>query len=189
MSAEFHIDLPKRLTGGPAELVREWNRMIENQRKLAAAIQARTLRPSATTRVQVSPGGSYVNVKPTRAGRGGGGLLPFQISVTSDTLKAAPGTLDGDTIAETTESSPADGTWYLEAAVTINSSTGAVTATAVDWVSSLSTPSATEFYDAIGEVDVVSGTPDASSIVQYNYGPLLVIQYGAVSNKWGVLIF
>lgn len=117
-------------------------------------------------------------------------LLPFEITVTEDTIKAAPGVLDGVTIAETVEASPADDIWYLEAKVVINATTGAVTARSMQWaVTTPSTSTTTDWYDVIGEVEVIGGVPDSSTIVQYNYGPLIVIQYGAVSDKWGVLIF
>lgn len=117
------------------------------------------------------------------------GRLPFQITVTPDTLKAAPGTLDGDSIAETTEASPANGTWYLEAKVTINSTTGVVTATAVDWVATESTDTATDYHMTIGSVTVSGGVPDAGSIVQGAFGPIFAIVHGEVDEKWGVLIF
>lgn len=116
--------------------------------------------------------------------------LQFEISVTEDSLVAAAGTIDGDAISALTQSSPANNTWYLEAKVVINSTTGVVTATSIQWTAgSPSSNTATDYYDVIGEVDVVGGVPDSSSIVQYTYGPMIVVQYGAVSDKWGVLIF
>jgi len=127
--------------------------------------------------------------RPKTGRRAGSVSLPFQISVTSDTLKAAPGTIDGDSIAETTKASPANGTWYLEAKVTINDSTGVVTATAAQWSASASTDTATLFYSTIGTVVVTSGVPDANTITQANYGPLLVILHGTSSAKWGAMIF
>lgn len=60
MSAEFRLDLPKILTRGPADLVREWNKMVECQRVLERAIRARTLRPSPGLDIAVSPAGQRV---------------------------------------------------------------------------------------------------------------------------------
>lgn len=189
MSADYRLDLPRRLSGGPADLVAEWNRMVEAMKTLDRAMRARTIRPGDGTRINVSPSGTTIGVLP-RSGRSSGGVLPFQISVTPSSIKAAAGVLDGDSIAATVESSPANGTWYLEAKVTINATTGVVTATAVQWtLTTPSTSTTTDFYQIIGEVDVVAGVPDASSIIQYDYGPLIVVQFGDVSDKWGVLIF
>lgn len=116
-------------------------------------------------------------------------ILPFQISVTEDSLKAAAGVLDMVTIPEIIESSPADGTWYLEAKITIDSSSGAITGRDVEWSSSASSNTTTEFYSIIGNVTVSGGVPDASTIYQGNYGPLIAIPYGTPTDKWGILIY
>ena len=114
-------------------------------------------------------------------------LLPFEITVAADTLKAAPGTIDGDSIAETTEASPANGTWYLEAKVTIDNTTGEITATAMDWVNAETADTSTEFHLSVGTVLVSGGVP--GTITQSNYGPLLVYSYGAINDKWAAAIF
>lgn len=121
-------------------------------------------------------------------------LLPFEITVTADTLKAAPGVIaggvGGGTVPETTQASPANGVWYLEAKVTINDTTGAITAVAAQWTATTpSTDTSTNYHAVLGEVEVVSGEPDPSTIINYNYGPLLVVVHGAAVNKWGAYIF
>lgn len=70
MSDEFRLQIPKRLTQGPPELVAEWNRMVTALERLERGVKARTLRPSATTRIATGPTGQRVNVLP---GTGGGG--------------------------------------------------------------------------------------------------------------------
>lgn len=114
--------------------------------------------------------------------------LPFEIYVSDGDLVGAPGTLDGDSIAEVTEASPANGTWYLEAKVTINETTGAVTATATQWSSAESADTATIFYYTIASIIVTSGDPDPDSIVQNNYGPMLVIMHGTTDGEWAAYI-
>jgi hypothetical protein len=119
---------------------------------------------------------------------GTGAVLPFTITVGA-TLIASPGVLAGELQAETVETTPADGTWYLEAKVVINATTGAFTSTAMDWVATPHTNTSTDRYVVIGSVDVVSGVPDPLTISQGNYGPLIAVAHGGVSNAWEVSIF
>ena len=119
---------------------------------------------------------------------GAGAVLPFTISVGAS-LIASPGVLAGVLKAETVELTPANGTWYLQAKVVINATTGAFTSTAMDWVSTPSTNTSTDRYVVIGSVDVVSGVPDPLTISQGNYGPLIAVAHGGVSDAWEVSIF
>ena len=147
------------------------------------------VQPGVGYRVTQTAGGTTVSPIKRRRASVTDTILPFQIRVTADSLIAAPGVIGGDSIAETVEASPADGTWYFEADVTINATSGAITAMAAAWVASLSTETSTDFFLTVGSVDVVSGVPDSTTIVQYTYGPLLVLQYGAVADVWKVQIF
>lgn len=65
MSADFRLEKVKRLTSGDPDMVREWNKLVENQRRLEKALLARTLQPSPTTRIGRGPSGQRVNVLPT----------------------------------------------------------------------------------------------------------------------------
>ena len=116
------------------------------------------------------------------------GRLPFTIRVTPTSLIGAPGTIEGSSIAEKVETSPANGTWYFLAKVTINNSTGVITAAVTQWLTSNPSNTATEFYSVLATVDVVSGIPDSSTITQFNYGPIFVVFYGAVSNVWKIFV-
>lgn len=111
--------------------------------------------------------------------------LMFEIRVTEDSIIVAPGTIDTDTHAEETKASPANGTWYIESKVVINSTTGAITSTDLLISSSASTTTSTDFYFTIGTVVVSGGVPAAP--IQFTYGPILVLPHGAIADKWGVL--
>lgn len=125
-----------------------------------------------------------------RGGTSGGGvILPFEVSVTGDSLIAAPGTVNGDAHAEEVNTTMTDGTWEFRAKVVINTTTGAVTSTDVVWESSPTADTSTDFYYTIAEVQIISGVPDSSTIVQYNYGPILVYTYGTPTDKWRPLIY
>lgn len=113
--------------------------------------------------------------------------LPFAIYVDDGDIVAAPGVLAGSAIAATTEASPADGTWYLQAKVTINTSTAAITARAVEWNSTEQSTASPNFYRTIGTVVVSGGTP--GSIIQNDWGPIVALPYGAAGDIWQVELF
>lgn len=115
--------------------------------------------------------------------------LPFAISVTATQLRAEPGVMGSEDIAETIENTPASGQWYLEAKIVIDPDDGLISASTVDWVSAPNTNTSTDYHSIIGEVTVTSGVPDATTIVQYTYGPLLVVKNGEVDSAWGVIIY
>lgn len=153
--------------------------------RLLDAINRRTPR-GAGMQVTNTHGGVILANKKRKSVSGAN--LPFQISV-GTSLIAAPGVLATVLQGQTVELAPANGTWYLEAKVVINATTGAITAATMDWVSTPSTNTSTDRYGVIGTVDVVSGVPDPLSISQGNYGPLIAVAHGGVSNAWEVSIF
>lgn len=116
-------------------------------------------------------------------------VLPFEISVTSDSLILAAGDVDGVGQAEITEASPADGPWFAEAKIVINPATGEITARSVQWSPISSADTSTDFYFTIGLVGVTGGTPSGASIIQYTYGPILAILHGAPTNVWAAQLF
>lgn len=116
-------------------------------------------------------------------------VLPFEISVTEDSLIAAGGIIDVDTHAEEINTTMTSGTWYFRAKVTIDNATGAITATDVLWSTTEAASTSTDFYLTIARVDVTSGTPDPATILQFTYGPLLVVLHGAPADVWAARIF
>ena len=115
--------------------------------------------------------------------------LPFEISASTNELKAAPGTLCDITITETIKTAPADGYWLLQGHVTIDADTGDILTGVVEWTQTEGTNTDTDFYTTIGFINVVDSVPVASSIYQYNYGPILGIVHGAIDQKWGLMMF
>lgn len=113
--------------------------------------------------------------------------LPFEVSVTSDTITVAPGVIDIDSHAEESLSSPANGTYYIEAKVVINATTGAITSTDILISSSESANTSTDFFSTLATVVVSGGEPEAPT--QTNYGPILALPYGDTGDVWAVLIF
>lgn len=119
----------------------------------------------------------------------------FEISVTEDTLVAEAGSLGGFAIAEATEEDPDDGTWYYVVRANVDYDTGVVTGVDSGWLTEVPEDTLTAgntikwFYYSVGSVTVSSGTPDSSTIDQSNYGPLLVVTYGAAEDRWEALIF
>lgn len=119
-------------------------------------------------------------------------LLPFEITVTGSELIAEYGVIGTTAIQQQKESSPSDGTWYLEAKVVIDATTGVVnqpSGVSVQWVSAETSDTATDYHYTLARVEVSSGNPDPGTIVQYNYGPILFQSAGGVDNKWIVVFF
>jgi len=115
--------------------------------------------------------------------------LPFAISVTEDSLVAAAGTIDADTHPKEVKEGPADGIWYFEAKLVLNATTGETVSTDVQWVNAESSDTSTDFYLTIGEVGVIDGVPTGSTIVQYNYGPILTVITGGNDDAFRAWIF
>jgi hypothetical protein len=127
--------------------------------------------------------------KPSTSTTSTGAVLPFTITVGATDLNASAGTIDTDNFVSLVESAPADGVWYLEASVTINSTTGTVTSTDLQWVTSETANTTTTFYKTIGEIGVISGVPTAGTIMQYTYGPILVLVHGTATAKWAATLY
>lgn len=104
-------------------------------------------------------------------------------------MVAEAGVFDSAEIPEKTQSNPTNGTWYYQASVTINNTTGVITDLDTDWVTSEGVNSSTTFYRTVGRADVVGGDVDPESIINFTYGPLFVVVYGAVDEKWAAQIY
>lgn len=115
--------------------------------------------------------------------------LPLEIYTTADGMEAAAGVVGFESHPKTTQASPTNGTWYLRAKVVINNTTGIISSTDVEWSTSTGTNTATTFYQLIGEITVTAGDADPESIVQYSYGPMVVVIAGAVDSKWQAIIY
>lgn len=150
----------------------------------------RSTRPVAGPgiRLRQSPSGTIISAVPGKGGRGTPVVLPFQISATSDSIRAEPGTIDSTFIDEVVESAPADGIWYLHVKITTDNASGIILSEEVVWSQTLPSNTATEFYRYVGEITVTDGVPDPSMIVQANYGPFSVLMYGVPEDVWAASI-
>ena len=115
--------------------------------------------------------------------------LPFEIFIRGEDLVATSGLVGSTNVAEVVKAAPANGTWYFQAKVIINSTTGVVTSSTAEWASAEGTDTSTTFYYTIGSADVVSGSIDPLSLTNFTYGPIVVLLFGGVSNKWTVQLF
>lgn len=117
-------------------------------------------------------------------------ILPFQIYTRGQDLVAAPGTIRTTSIPEQVVENPASGDWYFEVRVAIDGLDGSITTAVGEWVQ---TPSSiysnTEKSLTLGNITVVAGVPDLSSLQQYNFGPILVAIYGGVTERWNIEIY
>lgn len=128
-----------------------------------------------------------VEVKPRR--RPDNEKLPFEIYTIEDGMEANAGVVGFTSLPKQTKTSPTSGLWYLRAKVVINDTTGTVTSSDVEWSTSSGTDTATTFYRLIGEINVTAGDADPESIVQYSYGPMIIVIAGAVDSKWQAIIY
>lgn len=107
---------------------------------------------------------------------------PFQVSATPALLKSAPGLLGSVSIASQEKENPADGTHYLLAKVIINSTTGAITSSTVEWVTTIPSDTTTNYHRTIAQVFLSSGL--VSSAYQFTFGPISVVIGGGFNSVW-----
>lgn len=180
-------DLPRAPKGRRALLITP-----EVYESLAAAARRELIHDTDHFITQKQGNKTTVRLRNPNTESGGPGVAligEFQISVTATELRATPGTLASNAEPETIETTFADGTWYLEAKVTITATTGAITATELQWVDAESTNTTTEYFFTIGQVDVIDDIPDPSTIIQYTYGPIIAVLAGQPDSKWGVILY
>lgn len=148
------------------------------------------------SRVKAGPGlllretsdGVVLSVARRRATRTPETRLQFAIYIDGGDISAAPGVLGAAAIGTTTEVEPADGTWYLQAKVALDTATGAITARAVEWHSTEQSSSSPNFYRTIGTIVVADGSP-TTTIIQNDWGPIVALPYGAAGDIWQVELF
>jgi hypothetical protein len=107
---------------------------------------------------------------------------PFQVSATTALLKSAPGLLGGVSIASQEKENPANGFHYLLAKVIIDSTTGAITSSTVEWVTTIPTDTTTNYHRTIAEVFLSSGS--VSFAYQFTFGPISVVVGGGFNSIW-----
>jgi hypothetical protein len=118
----------------------------------------------------------------TVAKKGGNPPYPFQVSATPDLLKSAPGLLGSVAIDAQEKENPADGFHYLLAKVIINSTTGAITSSTVEWVTTVPSDTTTNYHLTIAQVFLSSGL--VSSAYQFTFGPISVVIGGGFNSVW-----
>jgi hypothetical protein len=128
-------------------------------------------------------------IEPNRKGGTSPQRLPFEIYARGSNLVAAGGMVGFTNVDELVKSSPSNGTWYLQAKVIIDNTTGNITSATVEWVSSEGVNTATTFYYTVGDATVTGGVIDQSTIVNYTYAPILVLITGALDDKWMALLY
>lgn len=112
--------------------------------------------------------------------------LPFQVIIASELiLKAEAGLLGGVSIASPEVENPSDGTWNLFAKVIINSSTGAITSSTVEWSDDdVPEDTTTNYHLNIARVELVDGVADPTYSSQYTYGPISVVVGGGFNSRY-----
>jgi hypothetical protein len=126
--------------------------------------------------------------------------LPFEIYVGSEVpsggsvaqtfIGARDGSLDMEPITDVKEFSPSSGEWWLQAKIEINTTTGQTVSRTVEFVTTLGAPTPAITYLTLGKVTVGGdGTPQESSIQQFNYGPILSVKCGGVTTRWNVILY
>lgn len=135
--------------------------------------------------------GTMPNRIPIELNRKAGAIqkLPFEIFIRGEDLVATSGLVVATNVAEVVKTTPADGTWYFQAKVIINNTTGSITSSTAEWASVEGTDTSTTFYYTIGSADVVSGSIDPLSITNFTYGPIVVLLFGGASDKWAAQLF
>jgi len=122
-------------------------------------------------------------------GKGGSIPYPFQVSATPALLKSAPGLLGLVSIDSIEEVDPVDGVWYLFAKVIINSTTGVITSSTVEWIlTTVPADTTTNYHLTIAKVKILDGTVslDPAESAQYTYGPISVVVGGGQNSRYAV---
>jgi hypothetical protein len=128
-------------------------------------------------------------IEGTRAVKNAVTTYPFQVSATPALLKSAPGLLGSVSIDSIEEVDPGDGVWYLFAKVIINSTTGAITSSTVEWIlTTVPTDTTTNYHLTIAKVKILDGivSTDPADTAQYTYGPISVVVGGGQNSKYAV---
>lgn len=127
-------------------------------------------------------------------------FLPFQIYTGFEIpegetepqifLGAYPGTLGTDAIDLIRQYSPTEDTWYLQARIEIDADSGETLDPAVEFVTTMGTNTGVLFHLQLGSIEVdASGNPQNNTILQNNYGPIQVVKYGGITEKWNVVLY
>lgn len=162
-----------------------WNALVDAVEALDKRTSTLTPVSSSDLTAKSSPNGFSFSLK-RRGGSPLGKLLPFQVSYTSEFIRAAPGVIGVTIISDPAVLdviAPTDGLWQLAGHVEINATTGALVLEEVAWFYD-GAPSATstDFYAPIAEITFSSG--EVISAIQYTYGPILVYIGGDADNAW-----
>jgi hypothetical protein len=113
---------------------------------------------------------------------------PFQITVSADLLKSAPGLLGQIEIDSQEVENPTDGVWSLLAKIIINSTTGEITSSTVEWVTTVPTDTTTNYHLTIANLEILDGQiyTEINGPRQFTYGPISVVVGGGRDSKWMV---
>ena len=114
---------------------------------------------------------------------------PFEVSANGALLKSKPGLLGSVSIDSIEEVEPVDGVWYLFAKVIINSTTGAITSSTVEWIlTTVPANTTTNYHLTIAKVTILDGivSTDPADTAQYTYGPISVVVGGGFNSVWAV---
>lgn len=149
-------------------------------------IARRSPKFGATGAVIHTPGGVFY--EPNRAAALIAIPLPFQISGNGPSITAAAGSLAASSIAKTTEANPANGSWFYQAIIGINTATGDITSRATEWTQTPGTPTASTYYFTIGGVEVSGGKYQSGTAYNAAYGPIIALTVGSSAYQWAVIM-
>lgn len=122
--------------------------------------------------------------------RAGGGTTPypFEITVSGNLLKSAPGLLGEIEIDSQEVVDPTDGIWSLLAKIIIDPTTGSITSSTVEWVTTVPADTTTDYHLTIANLQILDGQiyTEYNSPRQFTYGPISVVVGGGRESKWMV---
>lgn len=143
-------------------------------------------------RIEETPNGRIIVVDQVDIPKNYKTLLPFTIYVSPTTLNFTEGIFCEETITPIAETDPAEGLWHLQGVLTIDDTTGVKVSATVEWTQTEGVDSSTVFYTTIGTAYVNAGTPptpDPGNISQLQYGTIVGIIHGGISDVWDVTFF
>ena len=177
---------PKKFKSSSPGLLhpKDWAELVDYLTELEKVVISNS--PKSSGDVLMRPGAGGFTAHLARRGGGGGGgapaTYPFEIYDTGTAFVSRAGVFNGAR-DELTQAATTDGTWRLYASLTINATTGEITASSVAWYASAQTSTTTTFYHLIG-IGIVADSGETRTVINYNYGPIFFLLHGSVIGDW-----
>ena len=183
---------PKKFKSSSPGLLhpKDWAELVDYLTELEKVVISNSPKSSGDILMRPGAGGFTAHLARRGAGGGGGGIpatYPFEIYDTGAAFVSRAGVFNG-ACDELTQAATTDGTWRLYASLTINTTTGEITASSVAWYASAQTDTSTVYYHLIG-TGVVSGGGTTRTVTNFNYGPIYFLIMGGVTGDWTVTFY